>query len=211
MLCPGFMLTVLQFSSHETPGFALNPKPVISLWCTSAAWVRMRCRWTWEKKTFLRIRISAEPSAVFLLSAYLCNYLDWMSWAILLLSFSLSCGPCINPYSISCITTLNISASSASCHSFFSLHVQDYLWTHWRVQTETPLKNGNRFEVFLYRRKTTFFHFFFLQYFRCIQSHTNILPLCPRVTSQPVITPSPSYLLPCSSQTWRLPCTVVTC
>ena len=101
--------------------------------------------------------LCSAATAVLLLSAYLCDYLDWMSRAILLLSISLSCGPCINPYSISCIMTLNILAPSAS----FAIPLY-----RMAIDLRCSFLEG----------KPLFF-LFYPQYFRCIQRHTNIFSI----------------------------------
>lgn len=124
-LCPVFMLTILLSRFPSASWVCTASKAANRLWCTSAAWVGTVFSWTWEKKRpFLTIRLQSpvqcsEVRIVFLLCAYLCNYLDWMSWAILLPSFSLSWGLCIF-FSISCIYDPEYrSIISKFCHSFF--------------------------------------------------------------------------------------------
>lgn len=111
-----------------------------------------------------------------LLSAYLCDYLDWMSRAILLLSISLSCGPCINP----CINpmTLNILASSASfAIPFFFQFLFKIIY---KCTEECRLRPLYRMAIDLrcsFLEGKPLFFLFYPQYFRCIQRHTNIFSI----------------------------------
>lgn len=126
MLCPVFMLTIVLSRFPSASWVCTSSKAANRLWCTSAAWVGTVFGWTWEKRRlFLTIRLQSpvqcsEVRIVFLLCAYLCNYLDWMSWAILLPSFSLSWGLCIF-FSISCIYDTEYLSIIKFCHSFFQL------------------------------------------------------------------------------------------
>lgn len=122
--------------------------------------------------------LCSAATAVLLQSAYLCDYLDWMSRAILLLSISLSCGPCINPYSISCIMTLNILAPSAS---FAILFFFQFLFKIiYKYTEERRLRPLYRMAIDLrcsFLEGKPLFFLFYPQYFRCIQRHTNIFSI----------------------------------